>query len=104
MYLFSITINIEDEVKEDWMAWVNEKIKPILTDKTLVHDFRILKILSEETNNGSSYSFQYHLHDWKGVELFEERYDREVAVDMYRFYKEKFVEFRTRLEVIDWKL
>jgi hypothetical protein len=104
MYLFSITINIEDSVQEEWMKWVNTKVKPIISDKNLVYDFRVLRIISEEPNNGSSYSFQYHLHDEEGIEVFEERYDREVAADMYRFYKEKFVEFRTRLEVVEWEL
>src|SRR5262249_10888400 len=102
MYLLSITINIEDEWKDEWMSWVNTKVKLILSDKNLVHDFRILKIMKEEPGQGSTYSFQYHIADLERVELFEERYDREVAVEMYRFYKEKFVEFRTRLEVVDW--
>ncbi len=103
MYLFSITINVDDEVREELLEWVNGKIRPLLTDKALVYDFRVLKILSDETGHGTSYSFQYHLHNWEGVETFEERYDNEVAAGMYRFYKEKFVEFRTRLELINWK-
>ena len=104
MYLFSITINIEDSHQEEWLTWVNKELKLLLSDKELVHDFRLLKILSEESGNGTSYSFQYHLRDQESVELFEERYDREIATAMYRLYKEKFVEFRTRLEVIDWGL
>ena len=104
MYLLSITINIEDGIKEEWMSWINTKVKSILADKKFVQDFRILKIMVEEPGQGSTYSFQYHLPNLEAVDLFEEVYDREVAADMYRFYKEKFVEFRTRLEVIDWNL
>jgi hypothetical protein len=104
MYLFSITINIEDGVREEWLSWINTKVKVLLSDKSKVHDFRVLKILNEEPGHGSTYSFQYHLPNLEGVDLFEEFYDQEVAADMYRFYKEKFVEFRTRLEVIDWNL
>ncbi len=102
MYLLSITINIEDDLRDEWMAWVNPKIKLILSDENLVQDFRVLKIMKEEPGQGSTYSFQYHLADLATVERFEERYDREVAMDMYRFYKEKFVEFRTKLEVVAW--
>jgi hypothetical protein len=104
MYLFSITINIEDSHQKEWLSWVKAALNKLLTDKALVQDFRLLKILSEEPNSGSSFSFQYHLSNLADVELFEDRYDREVAVGMYRLYDEKFVEFRTRLEVIDWKL
>ncbi len=102
MYLLSITINIEDQLRDEWMAWVTAKVKSILSDKALVQDFRVLKIVKEEPGQGSTYSFQYHLQDLAGVDLFEERYDREVAAEMYRFYNEKFVEFRTKLEVVDW--
>ena len=104
MYLFSITINIEDSVRDEWIIWVNRKVKPLLKDGSLVYDFRILRVMSEEENSGTSYSFQYHIRTLKEIEDFEERYDREVAVDMYRFYSEKFVEFRTRLEVVDWEI
>ncbi len=104
MYLFNITINIENQYREEWLDWINGKMKSLLNDKTLVLDFNILKIISEEMHNGSSFSFQYHIKDIEGIDVFEERYDREVAAGMYLLYKEKFVEFRTRLEVIDWKL
>jgi hypothetical protein len=104
MYLFSITINIEEGIKEEWMSWINTKVKVLLADKNLVNDFRLLKIMMEEAGQGSTYSFQYHLPSLQDVEVFEELYDREIAADMYRFYNEKFVEFRTRLEVIDWNL
>ncbi len=102
MYLLSITINIEDDLRDEWMSWVNSKIKIILADKELVKDFRVLKIMKEEPGQGSTYSFQYHLADLEKVDFFEERYNREVAAEMYRFYKEKFVEFRTKLEVVNW--
>ena len=101
--MLSITINIEDDLRDEWMAWVTPKVNSILGDKKLVHDFRILKIVKEEPGMGSTYSFQYHLASQGHIELFEERYNREVAAEMYRFYKEKFVEFRTKLEVVDWK-
>ena len=104
MYLFSITINIEDSHQKEWLIWVKAELNKLVADKELVQDFRLLKILSEEPNSGSSFSFQYHLSSLTDMELFEERYDREVAVGMYRLYDEKFVEFRTRLELVDWKL
>lgn len=104
MYLLSITINIEDDLRDEWMSWVNAKINAILADKNLVHDFRILRIMKEEPGQGSTYSFQYHLNDLMRVKLFEQRYNQEVAAEMFRFYKEKFVEFRTMLEVVDWKM
>ena len=104
MYLYSININIEDSVREEWTIWVNNKLKPLLKEETLVYDFRILRILSEEENSGTSYSFQYHIRTLNEIEAFEERYDREVAVDMYKIYSEKFVEFRTKLELVDWEM
>ena len=104
MYLFSITINIEDSLCEEWFSWVNLKIKPLLLNDSLVQKFRVLKVLSEEENNGTSFSFQYDIATLVDINLFEERYDTEVAIEMYRLYSEKFVEFRTRLEVVEWKL
>ena len=103
MYLFSITINIEDSFRDEWLAWVTPKLRVLLEDKALVQDFRLLKILSEEPNNGSTYSFQYALATVEALAVFGEHYDQSIALGMYRLYKDKFVEFRTQLEIVDWK-
>jgi hypothetical protein len=104
MNVLSITVNIDNDVKMEWLVWMKSKVEALLTDTKIVHHFRILKIVTEELEDGSNYSFQFYLTDLNKLQKFEEHYDLEVATDMYRFYREKFVEFRTKLEVIDWDL
>jgi hypothetical protein len=101
MYLLSITINVDDQVRDELLEWINLRLKKMTSDKSLVHAFRMFRLISEEPGNGSTYSFQYQIPSIVEIDVFEEEYDRAIAVDMYRFYKDKFVEFRSRLELLD---
>jgi len=103
MYLFSITINVEEEITENWMEWLRTELKVVLQNKSLVQDFRVLKILSEELGNGNSYSFQFHLPKEESIPEFIDFYDNNIGIQMLRKYKGKFVEFRMPLKVLDWK-
>jgi len=102
MYLYSITINIEDQVNDHWLDWMKPKVDQLLQHEGLVRQFRVLRILSEELDNGSSYSFQYHLPDEASIETFNALYNTLIANDMLLHYRNKFVEFRTPLLELEW--
>lgn len=102
MYLYSITINIEDGATELWLPWMKTKIAEILLHEELVKQVRVLRILSEALGNGSSYSFQYHLPSEESIETFDTLYNSLIANEMLTLYKDRFVEFRTPLQELNW--
>ena len=101
MYLYSITINIDNDVHDKWMEEVSAVHIPAIKDTELVHDYKILKILDEEPNGGTTYSFQYFIKDLELVNVFQKKYITLISENMHKKYGGKFVEFNTLLELVD---
>jgi len=102
MILYNITINIEKEVEEEWFVWMKQIHIPAILDTGLVKDNKILKLLTEiDESMGITYSFQYFLPDRTSLEKFQNEYEPLIDSTLYKKYQNKFVEFRTVLEVMD---
>ncbi len=99
MIVYSVTVNIDSSIHEDWLAWMKSKHIPDVMATGYFTDYRLLKVISrQEDEEGVSYNIQYtcssmaDLHHYqveKAPALQKEHSDR---------YDGKFAAFRTLLE------
>ncbi len=102
MILYSITINIEKVVHDEWLAWMKNVHVPSVLNTGLFLESKILRLLNEEEQNtGITYSFQYFLKNISSLENFRENFERAIDLELYKKYQNMFVEFRTILEIVD---
>lgn len=101
MILYSITINIEKEVHDPWLEWIKADHIPAILKSGLILDNKILRLLNEqEGNTGVTYSFQFYLRDLDALDIYQREFEPEIDNALYKKYSNKFVEFRTVLEVV----
>jgi hypothetical protein len=101
MILYSITINIEKSVHDQWFEWMKSSYVPEIMKTGFFIENKILKLLTEEdSNTGITYSFQYYLKDLETLEQFQIEAEPKFTEALYKKYKNQFVEFTTILEVI----
>ena len=101
MVLYNVTINIEDDVHGEWLQWMREHHIPKLLLTGLFVDTKLLKLLTEVENNGTTYSFQYFLDSMEDYLEYENKYATALRMDHDARYAGKYVSFRTLLEVIE---
>lgn len=99
MIVYSVTVNIDNSIHEDWLAWMKNKHIPDVMATGYFSEYRMLKVISrQEDEEGVSYNIQYtcaskaDLHQYQVKEapaLQKEHSDR---------YESKFAAFRTLLE------
>lgn len=99
MIVYSVTVNIDNSIQEDWLAWMKNKHIPDVMATGYFSEYRMLKVISRQADEeGMSYNIQYtcasmtDLHEYqvkKSPALQKEHSDR---------YEGKFVAFRTLLE------
>jgi hypothetical protein len=101
MILYSITINIEKGVHDQWLEWMRNSYVPEIMKTGFFIENKILKLLTEEdANTGITYSFQYYLKDLDTLEQFQIEAEPVFTAALYKKYRNQFVEFTTILEVI----
>lgn len=99
MYIYNVTINIQEEVHEAWLKWMKEEHIPDMLNTGKFTKALMTRVMVTEEMGGITYSVQYTA---KTRELLK-RYYEEDAADLRsrtKPFEGKFVAFRTELEII----
>ena len=101
MILYNLTINIDNDIREEWMTWIqNEHIPKVMKTKAFSR-YTMYKMLNEEENGGTTYCIQYFANTLWDIEDYEENYAPTFQFEQYEKFGDKFVVFRTVLESVD---
>ncbi len=101
MILYSVTVNIDNGVHDEWLHWMKTEHIPDVLKTGLFVDNNILKLLTEVGNGGVTYSLQYYLRNMEDYETYQAQHAPRLQAEHAQRYREKFVAFRTLLEVVE---
>ena len=99
MIIYNVTINIENDVHDEWLHWMKTIHVPEVMQTGFFTESKICKILVNE-EQGTSYSFQYTCRTMEDYKKYEKEHAPRLRQDVLNRYKDKFAAFRTLLEVV----
>lgn len=99
MILYNVTINIDEEVHDEWLEWMKEIHIPDVLATGLFIENKICRIHAEE-KGGKAYSIQYISKSMEDYQLYEKEYAPALQKDHTKKYNGKFAAFRTLLEIV----
>lgn len=99
MYIYNVTIHIEDSAHDRWLEWMMREHIPAMLATGKFMKALMTKVKMEGENEGTSYSVQYTTDS---QETLQKYYDEDAAKirEQGNPFEGKFVSFRTELEVI----
>ncbi len=100
MYIYNVTINIDEDVEKKWLQWMKNKHIPDVLATGKFTKAKLLKVLVKEEMEGITYSIQYVT---KNKETLEKYYAEDAArlrEEGLKQFSNKFIAFRTELEII----
>ncbi len=101
MLLYNITINIEDDCREEWLQWVKEIYIPAIKSTRLLLDCGLMELLTGEKSSGTTYTIQLFFQKESDISLYEEQF-LDLHQDLhYSKFGGKFVEFRSLLKTVE---
>jgi hypothetical protein len=99
MFIYNVTVNISDDVAEDWLQWMKEKHIPDVIKTGCFVDSRILKVLHVD-DEGKTFSVQYRFLNMNDIERYQKEFAPSLQAEHKQRYEGKFAAFRTLLEVV----
>ena len=99
MYIYNVTINIDDDVKDEWLTWVETHILDVLNTGKFVAA-KLTQVLVEEEMGGTTYSVQYTAKTKEDLQNYYKEDARRLRGDGLRKFGDKMVAFRTELRLI----
>jgi ABC-type ATPase with predicted acetyltransferase domain len=99
MYIYNVTVNIQEDVHEKWVEWMkNEHIPEMLNTKKFIKAL-MTRVLVNEEMGGITYSVQFTAKNRQMLQRYYEE-DAERLRRKSVIFEGKFVAFRTELEVV----
>lgn len=100
MILYSVTVNVEEEIHEEWITWMRKVHVPNVLATGCFLQHKIMK-LQEPPQDGHTYSFQYFCSNREILQQYQEQHAPALQAEVNVLYANKFVAFRSILEVIE---
>ncbi len=99
MIIYNVTVNIDKDVHDEWLHWMKTKHIPDVMATGFFIENKLCKVLVDE-EQGITYSFQYTAKNMQDLEEYQRTHAPRLQKDVADKYANKFVAFRTLLEVI----
>ena len=88
-------------LEKEWLQWMREVHIPDVMNTGLFMDHKICKLLHEEEDGGVTYAMQYFCKDMDTFREYQTNHAKALQEDHSNRYKDKYVAFRTLMEVIE---
>ena len=99
MYIYNVTINIDDDVKDEWLTWMETHILDVLNTGKFVAA-KLTQVLVEEEMGGTTYSVQYSAKTKEDLQNYYKEDAKRLRGDGLRKFGDKMVAFRTERRLI----
>lgn len=100
MILYSVTVNVENDIHEEWIKWMREKHIPDVMNTGCFVMHKIMHLL-EPKQEGNTYSFQYFCESMEVLSKYQREFAPALQQELAVKYPNKYVAFRTILDVIE---
>lgn len=99
MIIYNVTVNIENDVREEWLQWMKAKHVPDVMATGYFLENKICKVLVDE-EQGTTYSIQYTCASMDDLKEYQAKHAPRLQKEVADKYANKFVAFRTLLEIV----
>jgi len=99
MYIYNVTINVQEDVHQQWVKWMKEEHIPEMLNTGKFKKALMTRVLVNEEMGGVTYSIQFTAKTRQMLQRYYEE-DAERLRRKSTIFEGKFVAFRTELEVV----
>ncbi|WP_456378920.1 DUF4286 family protein [Lutibacter sp.] len=100
MYIYNVTTNIDESIKNEWLKWMKEKHIPEMLATGKFSNAKMSQVLINEEMGGVTYSVQYTTNSLETLQAYYKEDASKLRKESMKLFKDKFVDFRTELKVI----
>lgn len=100
MYIYNVTINIDESVEKEWLLWMQTHIPEVLATGRFI-SAKLTQVLVKEEMGGVTYSVQYTAKTREDLDSYYKIDAPKLRSDGMKKFADKMLAFRTELKVIE---
>ncbi|CAI8332433.1 MAG: Uncharacterised protein [Polaribacter sejongensis] len=99
MYIYNVTINIDEAVHNEWLTWMESHILDVLNTGRFL-SAKLTEVLVEEEMGGKTYSIQYTANTREDLDDYYANEAEKLRGESNKKFSDKMLTFRTELKLI----
>lgn len=99
MLVYTLTANIDTDLSEEWLQWMQAEVILFLKETQTVADYKTFKVLND--NEGVTFTFQFFFKDETIYDFFIAEHHPKFAALLNTYGHPKVAYFNTLLEQLD---
>ena len=99
MYIYNVTINIDESVHLEWLTWMETHIPEVLNTGKFTAA-KLTEVLVDEDMGGKTYSVQYSANTKEDIENYYKNDAERLRAKGLKKFSDKMLSFRTELKLI----
>lgn len=100
MLLYNVTVKVSRNVEDEWREWMKKKHIPDVMNTGQFTRSHICKLLDQPEEDDSTYVIQYWSESREKFDHYLEKFAPALRDEHNARYKDKFVAFRTLMEIV----
>jgi hypothetical protein len=100
MYIYNVTINIDDAAHNEWLSWIESHITEVLNTGKFT-SAKLTEVLVEEEMGGKTYSIQYAANTREDLDNYYKFDAPNLRSEGLKRFADKMLTFRTELKIIN---
>lgn len=99
MFIYNVTVKIDNSVHDEWLSWMKTKHIPDVLATEMFETAKIMRVLTGEVD-GSTFAIQYYCDNPKNIDEYQNKFAAALQKEHSDKYKDKFVAFRTIMKEV----
>jgi hypothetical protein len=99
MYIYNVTINIENSLHKEWLTWMETHILDVLNTGKFI-SAKLTEVLVEEEMGGKTYSIQYTANTREELDAYYKEDADKLQLESLKKFGDKMLAFRTELKLV----
>lgn len=99
MYIYNVTINIDEAAHNEWLTWMDTHILAVLNTGKFT-SAKLTEVLVDEEMGGKTYSVQYSANSHEDLEDYYNEDAEKLQAESLKKFGDKMLAFRTELRFI----
>jgi hypothetical protein len=102
MIVYNVTLNVEDEIHEQWLYWMKNEHLPQVMATGMFENYKMMRLISrQDDETGQTYAIQYYCKDMATYELYQQDFAPKLQAETRKKFDGKFIAFRTLLQICE---
>ena len=100
MIVYNVTVKVALDIRTEWLQWMKEVHIPNVMRTGVFVEHRISRLLEQDESEGVTFAIQYLCNSLTDYETYRDKFAPALQQEHSEKYKDKFVAFRTVMEVL----